>query len=732
MDLMTASRIGYRLALGIAATTICGNALAVAPPLGNISAISVGETHACAITTGGTVKCWSNGTNPGALGDGTNVARPVPGPVPGLASVAAISVGNFESCALTTGGEAKCWGDNQYGQLGDGTQVRRLTPVTVSGLSMGVLQIRARELDTCAVTIGGAAKCWGINAYGEVGDGTTTQRVVPTGIQGLASGVSAVAPGTTHSCALMTDTSVKCWGTNNFGEIGDGTQIPTLTPKTVTGLNGVVAIDAGRFRSCALTSAGAVKCWGANYVPGGQSILTPTDVPGMTSGMASVSSTGGHICGVTNAGVVKCVGLNGWGQMGDGTTLDRASAVDVVWLPAAVEVKTGGSGTCALTTAGQVYCWGSFLVYEGGLVVAAVVGFPKVVREYAFQTISFPAVANPLLSDGTVQLNATSSSGLPVTYTVRTPGECSVSGRTVTLLKTGACTITADQAGDADYYVAQVHSSFLIRESNPPSPPRLANISSRGLVGLAANQLIGGFAIKGPASKTVIIRARGPSLVALGVGNGLADPRLALYFDRSSGGSSSTVAQVDDWQTEPSASLISSLGFAPADAREPAMIRTLPPGLYTAVVQGSGGTTGVATVEIFEVDLPDDPLLNISTRAQVLTGNEVLIGGFIIQGSGPQTVVVRASGPSMSGTVPGALVDPTLTLVRSSDQTIIATNDDWGTAANAGQLQASGYAPLHARESAILITLNPGAYTAIVRGARGEAGVGTVEVFAMP
>jgi hypothetical protein len=132
---------------------------------------------------------------------------------------------------------------------------------------------------------------------------------------------------------------------------------------------------------------------------------------------------------------------------------------------------------------------------------------------------------------------------------------------------------------------------------------------------------------------------------------------------------------------------------------------------------------------VFEVDTPTSPLINISTRGAVLTGNNVMIGGFIIQGDTPQTVVVRARGPSLAAAgVPGVLANPVLTLY--SGATAIAANDDWQTAANAAQLSASGFAPSNPQEAAILITLNPGAYTAIVTGAGGTTGVGIIEVFA--
>jgi len=156
----------------------------------------------------------------------------------------------------------------------------------------------------------------------------------------------------------------------------------------------------------------------------------------------------------------------------------------------------------------------------------------------------------------------------------------------------------------------------------------------------------------------------------------------------------------------------------------------LPPGAYSAVLSGVAGGTGVGLVEAYEVNHPENAFVNISTRARVETGNGVMIGGFVIQGNAPQEVVILAKGPSLLlFGVDTPLANPTLTLVRMSDQAVIATNDDWGSASNAAQIQASGFAPSNSSESAILITLQPGAYTAIVSGVNGGTGVGLVEVY---
>jgi len=260
-------------------------------------------------------------------------------------------------------------------------------------------------------------------------------------------------------------------------------------------------------------------------------------------------------------------------------------------------------------------------------------------------------------------------------------------------------------------------------------PPRLGNISTRMQVLTGGNVMIGGFIIGGSASKTVAITATGPSLAPFGISNFLADPKITLV--RSS--DQSVINTNDDWQTDGNAAALMASGFAPGDPKEAGMLVTLDPGAYTAIVEGATGGTGVSVVGVFEVNHLDMPLVNISTRGFVQTGGDVMIGGIIVQGAGPQTVVVSATGPSLAPFgISNFLANPTLTLVRSSDQTVLATNDDWQTAPNAAQIMASGFAPGNALEPAILITLDPGAYTAIVQGAGGGTGVAVVGAFTLP
>jgi alpha-tubulin suppressor-like RCC1 family protein len=335
--------------------------------LAKIAAISAGNDHTCALTTGGGVKCWGWNAH-GQLGDGTTNDHLTPVDVSGLTSgMQAISAGNYHTCALTTGGGVQCWGHNEYGQLGDGTTNDRLTPVDVSGLTSSVQAISAGNYHTCALTRGGRVKCWGRNEYGQLGDGSQNDRLTPVDVIGLTSVVQAISAGGEHTCALTTSGGVKCWGSNVHGQLGDSTQIsrPWPGPGGVTGLNsGVQAISAGWDHTCALTTGGGVKCWGYNgYGQLGDSTTIwrpwPRDVSGLTSGVQAIAAGYAHTCALTTGTGIKCWGHNGYGQLGDGTMVRRLTPVDVSGLTSGVQaISAGNEYTCAVATGGGAKCWG--------------------------------------------------------------------------------------------------------------------------------------------------------------------------------------------------------------------------------------------------------------------------------------------------------------------------------------------------------------------------------------
>lgn len=245
-------------------------------------------------------------------------------------------------------------------------------------------------------------------------------------------------------------------------------------------------------------------------------------------------------------------------------------------------------------------------------------------------------------------------------------------------------------------------------------------------VGTGQNVLIGGFIIQGSQSKTLILRAIGPSLTASGVSNVLADPVMELR--NSAGG---LIASNDDWPDSAQASQIQQSGIAPTDSFESAILVTLSPGSYTALVTGYDGGQGNGLVEAYEMDANSTRMVNISTRGRVGTGDEPMIGGLIVQGGAAKKLIIRALGPSLAGgpsPIAGALSDPILEL-RDGSGNLLAVNDDWGSSTQVNDIVGTTIPPVNALESAIVATLNAGNYTAIVRGVDNTSGVALVEVF---
>jgi uncharacterized protein YggT (Ycf19 family) len=272
-------------------------------------------------------------------------------------------------------------------------------------------------------------------------------------------------------------------------------------------------------------------------------------------------------------------------------------------------------------------------------------------------------------------------------------------------------------------------------------PPSLGNISTRAFVQTGDNVMIGGFIVQGSEPMRLIIRAIGPELTQYGVPNPLADPTLELHD-----GTGALIASNDNWQTTIIGGIIThdqvqeitNSGRAPGDPRESAIIADLPAGNYTAIVRGVNNTTGVALVEVYDLDTGSSSILgNISTRSFVQIGDNVMIGGFIVQGIGPKRVIIRAIGPELGQYgIPDPLADPTLEL-HDGTGALIASNDDWQHTIIGGiitqdqvqEIQNSGHAPGDSRESAIIADLPAGNYTAIVRGVNSTIGVALVEVY---
>jgi alpha-tubulin suppressor-like RCC1 family protein len=316
-----------------------------------IRSVDAGWAFTCAVTRQRSAACWGYNLR-GQLGDGTTVDRPTPVQVTGLTrDVTAVTAGVFHACALSRGGAVSCWGLNHRGQLGNGTTDDSATPVPVVGLDSGVEAISAGYFHTCAVLRGGAVKCWGQNSAGELGDGTTVDRSVPVEVVGLDARALTVAAATgsgdgvdaSSTCALVRSPrshgghtgEVRCWGLNHHGQLGDGTTIDRPTPVRVAGLDGATAVDFGGGFACSLTAGGSARCWGINFageLGDGTTVdrHLPTQVVGLDGGVVQVAAGGFHGCSLSGRGRVMCWGGNPFGQVGDGTAgTNRLSPVDV-------------------------------------------------------------------------------------------------------------------------------------------------------------------------------------------------------------------------------------------------------------------------------------------------------------------------------------------------------------------------------------------------------------------
>ncbi len=313
-------------ALGAVAVGACSGAGAASTAnsgaaLEQATAVTAGIEHNCALTGSGALRCW-----------GYNGHCELCSAAEGLnGGVQVVSAGWRHSCAVTSVDGAMCWGVNYGGASGDGTGVEHGHPVHVLGLSSGVRTVSAGYDRACALLSAGGVKCWGTD-YG----------LAPIDIPGLNSGVLAISVRGSIGCAITTAREVKCWGAH-YGS----------TPDIVPGLNGVNALTTG-FPLCALTGSGGVKCWGSD------SGWTPVDVPELTSGVRAIDTSAGHGCALMSTGGVKCWGSNDHGQLGDGTTADRATPVDVAGLRSgAIGIATGFVHSCAVLGSGGIKCWGA-------------------------------------------------------------------------------------------------------------------------------------------------------------------------------------------------------------------------------------------------------------------------------------------------------------------------------------------------------------------------------------
>jgi alpha-tubulin suppressor-like RCC1 family protein len=287
--------------------------------------------------------------------------------VPSAGMATSIAAGSEHTCAIATGGVVYCWGSNANGQLGDGTTTDRWVPVAVSGLGTSVAAIATGAFHSCALTGGanaGSVLCWGRNDHGQLGNGARADSSVPVPVTGLGSNVTAIAAGGLHTCALWGG-GVSCWGDNEHGQVGDGSKVVDRTaPVAVSGVSaGAASIAAGGAHTC-VAGPGGMQCWG--FDSDGQlgdgstsDSFLPVAVNALATGASSVSAGGAHTCAITGAAALQCWGYGLYGQIGDNSTGDCVAPTAVsLAAHGALAVAAGGEHSCAIDSAGAAWCWG--------------------------------------------------------------------------------------------------------------------------------------------------------------------------------------------------------------------------------------------------------------------------------------------------------------------------------------------------------------------------------------
>jgi alpha-tubulin suppressor-like RCC1 family protein len=330
-------------------------------------AVAPGVEHTCALVGYGAF-CWGRNDN-GELGDNTLVSRALPAPVtlnsPG-AAVAGLALGSSHTCATTSIAELYCWGSNASGQLGIGSQdARRMVPALVSGHAF--VGVTAGSAHTCAGTTpqpdSTYVYCWGANDRGQLGDGTNTQRTSPVAVAGMIA-FSAATAGRNHTCAVATATGAAyCWGDNTFGQLGDGSTTARNSPAPVEGGRAFIEISAGGDHTCGVTLVLETYCWGANtHGQLGDGTTTQRTTPVLVAdnvGFARIASGGEFSCAMGVNQQLYCWGRNGDGELGLGSFVNHLTPQPVAGSINPTGIAGGERHACATTFDGVAYCWGS-------------------------------------------------------------------------------------------------------------------------------------------------------------------------------------------------------------------------------------------------------------------------------------------------------------------------------------------------------------------------------------
>lgn len=496
-----------------------------------VTALVMGNGHLCTLHGGGQVKCLG-GNDSGQLGDGTNTARMAPAVVPGLESgVVSLEAGLSNNCAAFNNGQVWCWGSDGSSELGVGTTTAAIQPWPVVALSgQGMAGVAAGSNYTCAFTTSGKLYCWGLNNSGNLGTGAPdfSSYSLPQMVNGISSGASQVAAGT-HTCAVVGG-AAKCWGRNDVGQLGNGTQEPASTPSQVSILtSGVSKIAvtpyADQAHTCAVAN-GAAYCWGGNYV--GQlgtgsygetnGIHTPQAVVGLGSGVTDIGAGAYHSCAVVN-GAALCWGLSYYGQVGNGDYGDYdkyPTPQAVVGLGSGVTaIVTGSQFSCAVV-GGAAKCWGRNQAGQLGNGTSADASTPVQVSGLTSGVTAISAGDERAcaVKDGDVYCWGGSSSNSP--YKVN-----GISGATTVAASYGSCALNADgvscwgnnqygQMGDGRAY----QSNRVVKVLGFGPQPELRINAAEAAAGSPLRLVGANF----PANATVLLKSNGNSFCTLTTG----------------------------------------------------------------------------------------------------------------------------------------------------------------------------------------------------------------------
>jgi alpha-tubulin suppressor-like RCC1 family protein len=748
-----------------------------------VSAVAAGDGHSLYVKTDATLWAMGNNAN-GQLGDGTPTTRL--SPVQVATGVSAVAAGESHSLYVKTDGTLWAMGNNASGQLGDGTTTNRPSPVQVAA---DVTAVAARAGSSYFLKTDGTLRAMGNNAFGQLGDSTAISRPSPVRI---ATSVKAVAAGIVHSFFLQTDGTLWAMGNNTYGQLGNGTTISRGLPVQVA--SGVTAMAAGEGQGAFTQISGfgtspviSDSPLGGAFAVGASTTLSvnvsgsgPLDYQWQKNGAAIAGGRSPTLVftalAATDAGRYAVVVTNSAGSVTSGVanlSIDTPPAITVQ--PAATTVNDGSSTSFSVQATGSDplrYQWykdgisisgatkatytiaaaapgnaGSYLVtvsnpFDAVTSTSAVL----TVNPVFGPTISVPPFSASTTTGSTATFEVIATGTGPFTYQWRKDG-VPIAGAT-----NATHTLASVQKSDVgSYTVSVVNRAGSVTSAAATltvavfDPGRLINLSI--LTQLAAGETMTLGAVLGGAGtsggKPLLVRAVGPSLSQFGVTAVLADPTFDLFSGQT------VVAANDNWggtaELSNAYAQVGAFAFTAATSRDAAIFsRALNAGNYTARISGVGGAGGRVLAEIYDATVngtltsATPRLVNISVLKQINVG-DVLTAGFVIGGSTPKTVLLRAIGPPLADApfyVAGVMADPTLRLY--SGQNAISSNDDWGAGALASALASAftrvGAFPLRAdsADAALLVTLQPGNYTAQISGAGGTGGVALVEVYEVP